>query len=197
MVTRATTHPLIREVGHSGGPVVFDDIQVALSSAKVPASNAPTWRVHDFGIAAGVTFSVLGFAIGDYIDFYIQTSHSMKLNTILEDHLHGTLPSNDAGKKIKWQLDAIAAGIGEAWAVVPGSPFTREMTLTGSEAGKHNYIDIADMPAVNTTVSTVYICRMTRISASSDDYPNEVYLIYNDAHYQKDTVGSLQETSKV
>ena len=191
-----TSNPNTREVGAAGGPVVWDDLQVALSSAKVPAASAPTWRTHDFGIGGGIAFNVLGFAVGDYIDFYIQTSHSMKLNSILEDHLHGTIPTDDSGKKIQWQLDVIAAGIGEDWAVVSGSPFTSEQTLTGAQAGKHNYFDIAEIPAVNSTVSSVYICRLTRIAASSDEYGSEVYLIYNDAHYQKDTIGSLQETSK-
>jgi len=197
MAANLTSHHNTREVGSSGGPVVWDDLQVALSSAKVPASSAPTWRVHDFGIGGGVAFSVLGFAVGDYIDFYIQTSHSQKLNTILEDHLHGTIPTDDSGKKIRWQLDVIAAGIGETWAVTSGSPYTAEMTLTGAEAGKHNYFDIAEIAAANTTVSSVYLCRLTRIAASSDEYGSEVYLVYNDAHFMKDTIGSLSETSKV
>ena len=50
--------------------------------------------------------------------------------------------------------------------------------------------------AVNTTVSSVYICRLTRIAASSDEYGNEVYLIFNDAHYQKDSLGSKEELVK-
>lgn len=197
MGTNRTSDPSTREVGVAGSDqVVWDDIQVALSSAKTPASNAPTWRTHDFGIGGGITFSVLGFAIGDYIDFYIQTSHSQKLNTVLEDHLHGTLPSDSAGDRVKWQLDVIGAGIGEDFAVPTGSPFTKEMVLTGNEAGRHNYMDIAEIPAINTTVSSVYICRMTRIAASADDYAPEVYLIFNDAHYMKDQIGSLFETSK-
>ena len=196
MGTNRTSNISTREIGPAGGPVVYDDIQVALSSAKIPAASPPTWRVHDFGIGGGIDFSVLGFAVGDQIDFYIQTSHSMKLNTQLEDHLHGTIPTDDSGKTIKWQLDVIAAGIMEDFAVVAGSPFTKEFTLSGAEAGRHNYLDIADIPAVNSTVSSVYICRLTRI-ASSNEYGSEVYLIYNDAHYQKDTIGSLSETSKV
>jgi hypothetical protein len=197
MENNRTSNINTREIGPAGGPIVWDDIQVALSGAKIPAASPPTWRTHDFGIAAGIAFSVLGFAVGDQIDFYIQTSHSQKLNSVLEDHLHGTIPTDDSGKKIQWQLDVIAAGIGEDWAVVAGSPFTNEMTLTGAQAGKHNYFDIAEIPAVNTTVSSVYICRLTRIAASSDEYGSEVYLIYNDAHYMKDTIGSLNETSKV
>lgn len=192
-----TSRPSSRDVGVAGSSqIVFDDLQVSLSAAKTPPASAPTWRTYDFGLG-GPAFSVLGFAIGDYIDFYMQTSHAMKLQSTLDNHLHGTLPSNDAGKRIQLQLDVIAAGIGDQFAAVAGSPFTKEMLLAGTEANKHNYIEIADIPGVNTTVSSVYLCRLTRIAASADDYPLEVYLIYNDSHYQLDTVGSLQCDSKV
>ena len=176
----------------------FDDLQVSLSSAKRPSSNEPDWITnYDWGIGSGITFPVLGFAIDEYIDFYVQTSHSMKLNTVLDNHVHGTLPSNDAGKKVKWQLDVIAAGIGSSWAVVDGSPFTREFTLKGTEAHRHNMLDLADIPAVNTTVSTIYICRLTRINATSDDYGSDVYLVFNDCHYKKDSSGSYAEGYKL
>jgi len=179
-----------------GKSTVYDDIQVALSGAKVPAANAPTWRTHDFGVGGGVAYSVLGFDIGDYLDFYVQTSHAMKLNSILDNHVHGTIPIDSANDKIQWQLDVVGAPIGGTWAVVTGSPFTKEFTLAGSEADKHNMLDIADIPAINTTISTIYLCRLTRIAASADDYEEEVYLIFNDCHYQADTLGSRTEGSK-
>lgn len=175
----------------------YDDIQVALSSARVPASSAPTWRTHDFGVGGGIAFSVLGFAVGDYIDFYIQTSHTQVLNSVLDNHVHGTLPSDSAGDKIKWQLDVIAAGIGDAFTVPEGSPYTHEFTLTGNEAGRHNLLDIADIPAMNTTVSSIYICRLTRIASAAPQYSPEVYLIYNDSHYFKDSDGSYFEGAKL
>ena len=178
------------------GEVVWDDMQVSLSSARVPAASAPTWREHDFGVGGGVDYNVFGFAIGDYIDLYVQTSHSMKLDSVMDLHLHGTIPSDSTGDKIKWQLDVIAAGIGGAWAVPSGSPYTAEFTLDGTQAGNHNMFEIADLPAVNTTISSIYIGRLTRIAASSDDYAPEVYLVYADCHYQKDTIGSELELSK-
>jgi hypothetical protein len=198
MSTGQTSDPTTRAVGSDGsGAIVYDDMQVNLVTAKTPAANAPTWRTHDFGIGAGIAFNVLGFAVGDYIDFYIQTSHSMKLNSLLDMHVHGTIPTDDSGKKIKWQVDVIAAGIGDAFAVTSGSPYTAEMTLDGTQAGKHNIFPITDVPAANTTVSSAYLYRLTRIAATSDDYASEVYLLFADAHYQKDTIGSLEEYSKV
>lgn len=175
---------------------VWEDLQINLSSARLPAASAPTWRVHDFGVAGGLDYSVLGFGIGDYIDIYAQTTHSMKINSLLDLHLHGTLPSDDAGKKVAWEFTVIGAGIGSDWVAKTGSPFTAEMTLDGTQAGKHNLFEVANIEAGNSTVSSVFIGRLKRIAASSDDYPNEVYLVYADCHYQKNTMGSRTESSK-
>ncbi len=60
----------------------------------------------------------------------------------------------------------------------------------------HRVLGIADIDASNDTISTVYKCRLERIAASSNEYGSEVYLIFTDCHFQKDTPGSRQETSK-
>lgn len=131
----------------------YEDIQVVISTAKVPASSAPTWTTYAFGIGGGITFPVLGFAVGNYLDFYIQTSHTMELNSVLDNHIHWTIPTNSASKqKFQFQLDVIAAGVGAAFAVPAGSPFSAEHTLDGTEAGKHNLLELANIPGVNTTV---------------------------------------------
>ncbi len=181
---------------HHGEARGYEDIQVNLSSAKMPPSHAPTWRTHDFGIVGGIEFSVIGFDVDDYLDLYVETPHSMTLDSFLNNHVHGTIPSDDSGKTIKWQLDVIGAGIGEDFAVPDGSPFTAEFTLNGAQAGKHNMFNIADIPPINTTVSSIYICRLTRI-ASTIEYGSEVYLLFNDCHFLQDTpVGSTQIGAK-
>ena len=174
----------------------WDDLQVAFSTAKLPAANAPTWATFDFNIGSGVAYNVLGFGVNDYVDFYVQTNHAQKLNFYIEDHIHWTVPSDSLGDKFQFQLDVIAAGIGEDFAVPTGSPFTAEHTLDGTESGKHNYFDIADVPAFNTTVSSLAICRFKRIAATSDEYGSDVYVIYNDFHVLKDDIGSRFEDRK-
>ena len=174
----------------------YDDLQVNLDAAKLPSSNYPADRLYAFGIAAGVEFPVLGFDIGEYIYFKMQTSHSMLINSALENHIHWTIPSNDTGAKIKFQLDVIAAGVHGAFAVPTGSPFSDEHTLVGDEADKHNLFSICEIPAVNTSVSSAYICKLTRIAATSDDYGSEVYVFFADSHYQKNSYGSRTEFTK-
>jgi hypothetical protein len=176
---------------------VYEDLQVGISNIKLPASNEPADRLYACGVAGGVTFPFLGFAIGEYIYFDVQTSHSMKLNTILDNHIHFVLPNTtDIGDKFKFQLDVIAAGVDGQWAAPAGSPFSGEHTVAANDNTYHRLLSIADIPAVNTTLSTIYKCKLTRIAASSSDYAGEVYLTFTDCHYQKDTMGSRQENSK-
>lgn len=97
---------------------------------------------------------------------------------------------------MQWQLDVIAAGVGSVFAAPIGSPFTAEHVFTGSEVAAHNLFEIANIPGVNTTVSSVYICRMTRIAATSSEYPGSVYVLFNDSHYIRDDTGSITEYQK-
>lgn len=174
----------------------YDDIQVEISLAKVPASSAPTWTTYNFGIGGGVAFAVLGFTVGDYLDFYIQTSHSMELNSILDNHIHWTVSAAVKLQQMQWQLDVIAAGVGAAFAAPAGSPFTADHIFDGSEVAAHNLLELANIPGVNTTVSSVYVCRLTRIAAKANEYPGSVYVLFNDSHYVKDDIGSITEYEK-
>lgn len=179
----------------AGSAMAWDDLQVDTATVKLPAVNSPTWREWAFGIGGGVTYPILGFDLNNYIDYRAQTSHSMKLNTYLHQHCHYSTPTNAAGKKIKFQLDVVVAGVDEAFSVPAGSPYTYEFSLSGSESGKHKLFEIGEIPG-NTTVSTIYQCKLTRIPASSNDYAGEVYLMFNDGHYQKDEIGSDTEYAK-
>ena len=177
--------------------VVYEDLQVSISNIRVPTSNAPTERLYAAGIGGGVTFPFLGFAVNDHIYFDVQTTHAMKLNTVLDNHIHFCLPNTtNVGDRFKFQLDVIAAGIGGQWAVPAGSPFSAERQVAANDNTYHRLMELADIPASNTTVSTVYKCKLTRIAATTDEYGSEVYLTFTDCHYQKDTVGSRQEGSK-
>lgn len=178
--------------------VVYEDIQVNISTIRVPTANAPTERLYAHGVGSGVTFPVLGFAVNDYVYFDVQTAHAMKLNTILDCHIHFMTPTDGSGtpSRFKFQLDVIAAGINGSWAVPSGSPFTVEHTIASDYSNSHKLLGLADIPSSNTTVSSVYSFKLTRIAATVNEYADEVYIKYIDCHYQKDTMGSRQETAK-
>lgn len=175
---------------------VWDDMQVNISLGRVPASNAPSWTTYNFGVAGGLAFAVLGFGINEYLDFTIQSSHSMQLNTVMDTHIHYVTPTNDSGKRIKFQLDAVAAAVNTTFAVPTGSPYSAEIVLGAASASTHGLLEIGELAAVNSSVSTIYLCRLTRISASANDYGSDVYVTYIDCHYEKDSLGSETEYVK-
>ena len=176
--------------------VVYEDLQVSISNVRIPTANAPTERLYNHGIVGGVTFPVLGFALNEYFYFDLQTSHSMKLSTILDNHFHYMTPTDGTGDRFKFQLDVIVAPINGTWSAPTGTPFTTEVTMSADLSNSHKIQDIADIPASNTTVSTIYKCKFTRIAASQDEYAGEVYIEFTDSHYQKNTMGSRQESAK-
>lgn len=176
--------------------VYYDDIQTNISNVRIPPANAPTWRDYAFGIGGGVTFPVLGFAVGDYIYFDIQTPHAMQLNSILEEHFHFTTPTNGTGSRFQFQLDVISAPVNGQWSVPTGSPFISEEIMSGDDSTYHRLHESGSIPAVNTSVSTLYKCQLTRIAATQDEYAGEVYINFIDGHYLRDRDGSEQEYTK-
>lgn len=175
---------------------VYEDLQVSISQLRIPVANAPTWRTWNYGIGGGVQFSILGFDVGDRVDLFIQTSHSMKLSSILDYHIHWSIPSDSAGDRFQFQVDAIYAALDDAFAVATGSPFTSETVLTGSDSGIHKLSELASMDGLNSTVSTAFILKLTRIAASVNEYGNEIYLMFSDAHHLRDSLGSISEDEK-
>jgi hypothetical protein len=179
----------------NGNATVFDDLQVGLNNLAKGAT-APTDRTYDHG-TGGIAYPVLGFAKNEYIWFDVQTSHSMKLSTVLNVHLHFVLPNTiTIGHKIVWQLDVMYAAVDGTWTVPVGSPYTATHTVAANDDTTGRILDIADIPAVNTTVSTLYKCRLTRIDGTATEYASECYLEFIDCHYEKDTAGSRTEYSK-
>ena len=189
------------EISYDGDPSAvwgWDDIQGNTASAKL-GGDAPTWRDYAYGIGGGVLFKALGFALADELYMTVQTSHGVALNQILYEHIHFTPASDGTGKKFKFQLDVIAAGINGVWAVPTGSPFVGEKTMASDLSGTHSVLGFEDIPAVNTTVSTLYKMKLTRIAASvvEDEFDGEVFVEFMDGHVKRDQGrGSRQEYIK-
>jgi hypothetical protein len=173
---------------------VFNDLQVASGQVVRPGGSDPTWTTYNLGIAGGPTFSVLGFDVNNYVDYWVQTGHGVVKNSSIDAHIHWMVPTSDSGKKIQFRLDVAGAPIDGTYAALAGSPFTKEYTLDGTENTKHKLLDLADLPAINTTVSTLYAVKFSRVAASANEYGQDVYLKYIDCHVPIDRLGSETET---
>lgn len=181
-----------------GGKHTYDDLQVSVARTQFPGVSDPTWRTYDYGLG-GISYQVLGFAVNDYVEFTIQTTHATKLSSVLDQHMHFILPNTTTiGHKIKWQLDIIGAPINGTYAVLASSPFSAVHTVAADDNIKHRYLDLADLNTINTTVSALFKCRLTRVdaSASGTNYSSEVYVDFIDSHILQDSDGSRQEGVK-
>ena len=185
---------------YDGGQAVnigWDDIQGNLATSRKLTGSEPTDRMYDYGISGGVEFAALGFDVGDTSFMTVQTPHAMKLSSILEQHFHYTIPTDGTGKKFKFQLDVIVAGVFGAWVKPTSSPFTVEVNMTEDLSTKHSLAEFGTIEALNTTVSSLYKLKISRIAASADEYSGEVYMEFLDGHMMVDQErGSRQEYIK-
>ena len=195
MTIANTGDPLQANVFREGGAIAYDDMQG--TSAAFKLNGAGSNPDQDDVTIAGVSFALTGFKVNDEIDRSIQTFHKMKLSSILESHIHFITEGADIGGKFKFQLQVVAAPIGGTFAEVAGSPFTAEKTMESGAETDHGYLDnLANIPGINTTVSTAYLVKLKRIAAASNEYAGKVYAIFNDEHYMVDSEGSRQEGVK-
>ena len=189
-----TSNPIPNEIGSNGGIGTYDDMLGAVSAARVPASSAPTWTNITLD---GFTTQALAFGVGDYIDIFVQTSHSVQLNQVIENHIHWTISSDDDGDEFQFQITGVGAGIGDSFSSI-GTIKSGDVTLQTGDSGKHNLLEIGDIPALNTTVSSVYIIRLQRIAVDDgNETARDIFVLFNDSHPLIDTMGSLKEGSKV
>ena len=169
--------------------LLWDDLQVNLSSVRLPASGAPTWTAYKGGF-------VLSFSktADNKIYFLGQLPHSYKQGSDIEMHLHLAYPNAGVGD-IRWNFTHSWANMGDDFPAE--TPATKDIA-SPNDADNHQYADIADMTGTGKQISSVLICSLERegSDAVNDDYDDVVYLTALDFHFQKDTVGSREEAAK-
>ncbi len=182
----------------SGNATVFDDIQVNVSTARVPASNDPTWTTYDYELG-GIAYPVLGFIPNDYLDFYVQTSHRQKINTQLAIHIHYTIPATPTGPGPSEYMEFTVTGVHAAdkasFAAI--STISKEVDLyANADEGEHHSLNIGNLNAA-TSLSHIYSLRITRTApASGVEYAESVYVLYIDCHFEIDQMGSKEALVK-
>lgn len=176
----------------------YNDLQLNVMNAFIPVANAPTWRDFNYGISGGVTFPALGFELNEYVQYVIQTEHSVKILSDCQIHCHFTIPSAAPDTRyIAFQTDVIVGDVSGAYTVASGSPFISEIAIEPSAYGRHNVMGLATLNKENEKISTIIMVRLTRVSASSGpNYSGEVYLNFVDTHVQLDSVGSREYFEK-
>jgi hypothetical protein len=174
-----------------GAAKVWNDIQFSLATARVPASNAPTWATF------GVNTNKYTFGVNDYVDLEgAEVYHSYAHGTNLHFHVHFYNNGLDAGDRtVKYQIDY---GITAPNGVYSESTISLQLTIPDSSADKtHFNFDIAEVDGTSFVHGSDITMRFTRIVEDSGTAPSgDPFVSMVGIHIEEDTVGSREELTK-
>ena len=168
---------------------VWEDLQVPISSVRLPAAGAPIWTAYKGGY-------VLAFSPSqdNKIYFTAQIPHAYKEGQDIDFHIHTAHPDSNAGNSI-WNLTYSWANIGDDFPVE--TAVNGVVVASPTDADKHELHEIADMTGTSKKISSLAICCLEREGTiGGDTYASNVYLVALDFHIPRDTLGSKREGIK-
>jgi len=180
--------------------VVWDDYVTPLGPNNWNGvSNNPTLtKLFDDG--PGTSQGVYGYvyADGDEALITAQLPHRWKEGTTIYPHIH-FMCTSDVDPTDKFGIE-----FEYAWADV-GEDFPADSTLSSLDIDTgvntddmHQFANItaAGIDGTGHTISSVLLCRIKRIAGTSDNYAGGVAILDFDIHYEIDTIGSRQISTK-
>lgn len=176
---------LFRDIAHRLNPTVhygWRDLVATVSSARVPAANAPT--LDNFGPSGNRT--EYRFAINDYImikPFHV--NHDVRPYGQAYLHVHWTTNGTNANT-VKWEFEILRAkGHGqEAF----GAPTTLSVTQAASgTAWKHMIAEISDADKMTFfEPDELIMVILKRVTNGGTNNTDQVFAMEVDFHYESD-----------
>lgn len=175
----------------NGEATVWEDLMVPGLSVGTGAS-APD--LGTFGPSGNIkTFLFDGNSTSEQVYFTIQLQHSYKQGSNIKPHVHWAPTTTNAGN-VKWFFEYTWSNIGGTF----GAPTTISVVdAAAGTAWQHQLSSLPDITGTSKTISSMLMCRLYRNPADgSDTYPDDVAFLQFDVHYEMDTVGSREASSK-
>jgi len=187
------------ELELKGTATVWNDIRVPLSSLKRLGFTDPDWeQFQDDGAAStGVYAPAFATNADQEVFFAAQLPHDWKLGSDLQPHVHWS-PSDANAGNVTWKLEYTISDINGTF----GNTSTISVTdAADTVALKHQIVGFSsdiDMSSYtdNGDVSIMLICRLYRDVSDGDTYGSDAFLLETDFHYEIDSLGSTEATSK-
>jgi len=132
----------------------------------------------------------------DTIHFQVQFSHAMKLNTVIKPHGHLANKSAISGSaSINLEFRWTWANLNTSFpAVTPDSPITADFTDAAALTSKLvGFTDITPVSGQG-NISSILLGSLERLNTGYTT--NNIFLLGFDIHYEMDSLGSKQPTSK-
>jgi hypothetical protein len=167
----------------------WEDLRFPANGINPPGpANAPT---------RNATNGLLEFSASatQVIAIQVQMPHSWKLESAISPHIHVWYPNANTGNSV-WKLEYQIAKIGGNF---PASFTPDTKTFAAPEVANRHVLhafDDIDMTGVD-GVSAMLVVLLSRIGDDeADTYDSALPLLEFDIHYEVDSLGSDEETSK-
>jgi hypothetical protein len=184
----------------NGDATVWDDIRINPGSFYRPGTSDPAIVAYAPG-GGGNTY-VYEFNKNNIAAFTVQLPHSYKVGSDIYCHIHwtpGARGNEENGSLVGWKVDYSWASIGENFGALA--------TLDLSDAcdgtdHKHQMTADAVISGAGQGISSMLLCNIKRTDTGDDDTwdtntaGNLPKLLEIDFHFEVDTIGSRQRTSK-
>lgn len=177
----------------------WDDLRVALSTAKPGATNPPGFsKLKDDGAGSTGVFAYhFDASTDEEVFFDVQLPHGFKeYSALLKPHLHWCPTTTNTGN-VRWGLEY-------TWANYTGT-FGNSTIIYARQAGsgtayQHQIAAWSGIVATGMTISSVMLCRLFRdanaTGADADDYTADAAALSFDLHIELDSLGSEREYTK-
>lgn len=173
-----------------GDATVWHDVQFSVSTARVPAANAPSWANMTTNLSAYT------FAINDYIDLESnEITHGFKPGGNITIHIHLVTNGVDiADKTVKYQIAyAMTPKNGVVTEIIASSQFTIPANTPDLT---YLYVPIATVDSTALVFGSNIAMELKRIAADTGDPPTaDPFVTMVGVHIEMERVGSRQETS--
>lgn len=146
---------------------------------------------------SNIYYNAYNVAGNDGFSTEIQFNHDavQGSSVVISPHLHVMLPAApSAGDNVKFSFDYTFASFDGNFTSSPTNDL-KETLLTGKTQWQHLIIDFTDI-TVTMGISSIMLCGVTRVAASTNEYGSGIAIIGFDIHYTVNTPGSASEYVK-
>jgi hypothetical protein len=175
-----------------GTATVWNDINMSLVTAKVPAANFPAWA------AFSANLNSYTFAINDYADISTaEILHQYKEGSDLGIHIHLVTNglNNATARKVKYTIYYSWGDMDEVMGAE--ASLTAEATIAANVADRtHLFLDMGDITGENYKIESLLKLRVKRIAGTGTEPAVDPFVEQVGIHYEIDALGSKTELVK-
>lgn len=177
----------------NGDATVWKDINLGAALLSKPASSAPDTDEFKDNTGTDTGIETYAFAVGEKVSGNFELQHDYKEGSNITFHIHWQgIDAPTGTDKVQWQLIYTVAQA--------GNTLNATTTITAEQDYDTQYefliTSFAAITGTNFNIGDQFMFQLSRIAASADEYAGDALIATVGLHYEVDTVGSRQITTK-